>query len=171
MSNKEIKVRAANAFRAMKAIGISEDKVKPVLKNLVKLYDKNWALIEEENYRALADAIFEREEAEAQQRPKKDVNTEAAERPKKIVNGELAFFTTRKVKAMEELTWLSIRAEHCLTYACLFAYATLSKYYHTDYGIEFDDYDHPLKAFHCQCGSKFCRNIKRSSSSPNGKSV
>ncbi|KAL0370404.1 UNVERIFIED_CONTAM: putative inactive histone-lysine N-methyltransferase SUVR2 [Sesamum angustifolium] len=89
MSNKEIKVRAANAFHAMKAIGISEDKVKPVLKNLVKLYDKNWALIEEENYRALADAIFEREEAEAQQRSKKVVNAEAAERPKKIVNGEL----------------------------------------------------------------------------------
>ncbi|KAL0390885.1 UNVERIFIED_CONTAM: Histone-lysine N-methyltransferase SUVR4 [Sesamum calycinum] len=76
MSNKEIKVRAANAFRAMKAIGISEDKVKPVLKNLVKLYDKNWALIEEENYRALADAIFEREEAEAQQRSKKVVNAD-----------------------------------------------------------------------------------------------
>ncbi|KAL0437331.1 UNVERIFIED_CONTAM: putative inactive histone-lysine N-methyltransferase SUVR1 [Sesamum radiatum] len=138
MSNKEIKMRAANAFRAMKAIGISEDKVKPVLKNLVKLYDKNWGLIEAENYRALADAIFEREEAEAQQRSKKVVNTEADERPKKIVNGELGFFTTRKVKAMEELTW--------------------------DYGIEFDDSDHPIKAFRCQCGSKFCRNIKRSSS-------
>ncbi|XP_011083058.1 probable inactive histone-lysine N-methyltransferase SUVR2 [Sesamum indicum] len=102
MSNKEIKVRAANAFRAMKAIGISEDKVKPVLKNLVKLYDKNWALIEEENYRALADAIFEREEAEAQQRPKKDVNTEAAERPKKIVNGEKEDYLEEEAQATEE---------------------------------------------------------------------
>ncbi|KAK4407265.1 putative inactive histone-lysine N-methyltransferase SUVR2, partial [Sesamum angolense] len=58
----------------------------------------------------------------------------------------LAFFTTRKVKAMEELTW--------------------------DYGIDFDDHEHPIKAFRCQCGSKYCRNIKRStpphSSLPSG---
>ncbi|KAL0383655.1 UNVERIFIED_CONTAM: putative inactive histone-lysine N-methyltransferase SUVR2 [Sesamum calycinum] len=64
MNKKETKTRVANAFRAMKAIGISEDKVKPVLKSLLILYDKNWALIEEENYRALADAIFERDELE-----------------------------------------------------------------------------------------------------------
>lgn len=51
------------AFRAMKSLGIAEDKVKPVLKNLLKLYEKNWELIEEENYRALADAIFDQEEA------------------------------------------------------------------------------------------------------------
>ncbi|KAF5938198.1 hypothetical protein HYC85_025704 [Camellia sinensis] len=50
----------------------------------------------------------------------------------------LAFFTSRKVQALEELTW--------------------------DYGIDFDDHDHPVKAFKCRCGSKFCRNIKRSSS-------
>lgn len=62
--SKENKARVANAFRAMKGLGISEAKVKPVLKNLLKLYDKDWALIEEENYRALADAIFEREEEE-----------------------------------------------------------------------------------------------------------
>ncbi|WOG94941.1 hypothetical protein DCAR_0314238 [Daucus carota subsp. sativus] len=51
----------------------------------------------------------------------------------------LAFFTSRKVKALEELTW--------------------------DYGIDFDDHEHPVKAFRCRCGSKFCRNIKRSSRS------
>ncbi|XP_031121913.1 histone-lysine N-methyltransferase SUVR4-like isoform X2 [Ipomoea triloba] len=51
----------------------------------------------------------------------------------------LAFFTTRKVKAMEELTW--------------------------DYGIDFDDVEHPIKAFKCQCGSRFCRNGRRSSRS------
>ena len=50
----------------MKNIGISHEKVKPVLKDLLKLYDKNWELIEEENYRVLADAIFEKEEAEVQ---------------------------------------------------------------------------------------------------------
>ncbi|XAR61054.1 Histone-lysine N-methyltransferase [Bertholletia excelsa] len=54
----------------------------------------------------------------------------------------LAFFTTKKVKALEELTW--------------------------DYGIDFDDQDHPVKAFKCRCGSKFCRNIKRSSRSRSG---
>ncbi|GFP82956.1 histone-lysine n-methyltransferase suvr2 [Phtheirospermum japonicum] len=86
--SKETKARVASAFRAMKAIGISEDKVKPVLKNLLKLYDKNWALIEEENYRALADAIFDRDE-QAEERSKKVVNNEAAaEQSKKIVEEE-----------------------------------------------------------------------------------
>ncbi|PWA85603.1 histone H3-K9 methyltransferase, WIYLD domain protein [Artemisia annua] len=41
------------------------------------------------------------------------------------------FFTARDVKAMEELTW--------------------------DYGIDFDDDSHPVKAFHCKCGSSYCR--------------
>lgn len=62
--SKQTKLKVANAFRAMKAIGIPEDIVKPVLKNLLKLYEKNWELIEEENYRALADAIFDRQEVE-----------------------------------------------------------------------------------------------------------
>lgn len=56
--------RVMKAFRAMRAIGIPEEKVKPVLKDLLKLYDRNWELIEEENYRALADAILERDEME-----------------------------------------------------------------------------------------------------------
>ncbi|XP_021811918.1 histone-lysine N-methyltransferase SUVR4-like, partial [Prunus avium] len=47
----------------------------------------------------------------------------------------IALFTTRKVDAMEELTW--------------------------DYGIDFHDRDHdsghPMKPFHCLCGSPFCR--------------
>lgn len=60
--NKETKIRMANAIQAMNAIGVKEDKVMPVLKMLLKLYDKNWALIEEENYRALADAVFDRDE-------------------------------------------------------------------------------------------------------------
>ncbi|PRQ41680.1 putative histone-lysine N-methyltransferase chromatin remodeling SET family [Rosa chinensis] len=47
----------------------------------------------------------------------------------------LAFFTTRKVNAFEELTW--------------------------DYQIDFDDEDHPIKAFHCTCGSEYCRSKKR----------
>ncbi|OWM70482.1 hypothetical protein CDL15_Pgr011958 [Punica granatum] len=54
------KVKAA--FSAMRTLGIKEDKVKPVLKKLLKLYDKNWELIEEENYRTLIDAIFEEDD-------------------------------------------------------------------------------------------------------------
>lgn len=61
--------RVKNAFLAMKAIGISEAKVKPVLKKLLKLYDKNWELIEEENYRALADTIFEEDDVQVQNFP------------------------------------------------------------------------------------------------------
>ncbi|KAK6161211.1 hypothetical protein DH2020_004592 [Rehmannia glutinosa] len=45
----------------------------------------------------------------------------------------LALFTTRKVNALEEITW--------------------------DYGIDFNDC-HPVKAFQCHCGSKFCRDRK-----------
>ncbi|KAI3469832.1 hypothetical protein Pfo_026495 [Paulownia fortunei] len=45
----------------------------------------------------------------------------------------LAFFTTRKVNALEELTW--------------------------DYGIDFND-DYPVKNFQCRCGNKFCRDRK-----------
>ncbi|CAM0945203.1 unnamed protein product [Alopecurus aequalis] len=53
----------------------------------------------------------------------------------------LAFFTKRKTKPFEELTW--------------------------DYGVDFDDVNHPIKAFKCLCGSKLCRdkkNISRSKS-------
>ncbi|CAN4102056.1 unnamed protein product [Withania somnifera] len=55
--------RVDRAFRAMKALGISGEKVKPVLKSLLRLYNKNWDLIEAENYRVLADAIFDNDEA------------------------------------------------------------------------------------------------------------
>ncbi|KAK8630528.1 hypothetical protein V6N13_079318 [Hibiscus sabdariffa] len=55
--------RIKQAFRSMEEIGISKEKVKPVLKKLLKLYDKNWELIESENYRVLADAIFEEDDS------------------------------------------------------------------------------------------------------------
>ncbi|XP_010475044.1 PREDICTED: probable inactive histone-lysine N-methyltransferase SUVR1 [Camelina sativa] len=48
----------------------------------------------------------------------------------------LAFFATRDIEAMEELTW--------------------------DYGIDFDDDDSLMKPFECLCGSRFCRTMKRS---------
>ncbi|TKY52093.1 Histone-lysine N-methyltransferase SUVR4 [Spatholobus suberectus] len=47
----------------------------------------------------------------------------------------LALFTNRNVNAYEELTW--------------------------DYGIDFDDLEHPIKAFKCCCGSAFCRDRKQ----------
>ncbi|KAL0435552.1 UNVERIFIED_CONTAM: Histone-lysine N-methyltransferase SUVR4 [Sesamum radiatum] len=103
MNKKETKTRVANAFRAMKAIGISEDKVKPVLKSLLILYDKNWALIEEENYRALADAIFERDELEAEDHSIKSVSNEAAEQSKKkIVNSQTDDHPEEAAQATEE---------------------------------------------------------------------
>ncbi|PSR89737.1 Inactive histone-lysine N-methyltransferase [Actinidia chinensis var. chinensis] len=71
--------RVLNAFRAMRSLGIIEEKVKPVLKKLLKLYDKNWELIEEENYRALADAIFEQEDELAEEQKKKHENTDQVE--------------------------------------------------------------------------------------------
>ncbi|CAN8267660.1 unnamed protein product [Cochlearia groenlandica] len=52
------------AFAAMNVLGIDNAQVKPVLKNLLTLYDKNWELIAEDNYRALADAIFDGQETQ-----------------------------------------------------------------------------------------------------------
>ncbi|XP_077228145.1 putative inactive histone-lysine N-methyltransferase SUVR2 isoform X2 [Tasmannia lanceolata] len=57
------RVRGSKAFEAMKALGIKSHIVKPVLKNLLKVYDNNWELIEEENYRVLADAIFDSQDS------------------------------------------------------------------------------------------------------------
>lgn len=51
--------KVSKAFSAMKCLGISPEVVKPVLKHLHKLYGGSWELIEQDNYRTLADAIFE----------------------------------------------------------------------------------------------------------------
>ncbi|KAJ1397863.1 WIYLD domain [Sesbania bispinosa] len=69
--------KVAQAYRAMANLGISESQVKPVLKKLLKLYDKNWELIEEENYRALADAIFEDDEYKVPEQKKKSKKVNA----------------------------------------------------------------------------------------------
>ncbi|KAL0889117.1 hypothetical protein Bca101_013100 [Brassica carinata] len=58
------------AITAMKALGIEEAQIKPVLKNLLILYDKKWDLIAEDNYRALADAIFETQETQVTEEKK-----------------------------------------------------------------------------------------------------
>ncbi|XP_019087727.1 PREDICTED: probable inactive histone-lysine N-methyltransferase SUVR2 isoform X2 [Camelina sativa] len=67
------------AFVAMRALGIKDAQVKPVLKNLLALYDKNWELIAEDNYRVLADAIFDSQEAQAIQESKGKKADEAKE--------------------------------------------------------------------------------------------
>ncbi|KAH1138615.1 hypothetical protein AAZX31_10G156200 [Glycine max] len=54
--------RVIKAYNAMRSLGISDEEVKPVLKNLLQLYDRNWELIEEDNYRTLIDAYFELKE-------------------------------------------------------------------------------------------------------------
>ncbi|CAA6662532.1 unnamed protein product [Spirodela intermedia] len=54
----------------------------------------------------------------------------------------IAFFTARKIEAFEELTW------HLPCPAGL--------------RIDFDDHEHPIKAFRCLCGSRGCRDRGRS---------
>ncbi|KAL3620560.1 hypothetical protein CASFOL_035472 [Castilleja foliolosa] len=103
MSNKETKAKVAKAVDAMKSIGIPSDKVKPVLKDLLKLYDRNWAYIEAENYRALADAIFERAESEALDLSKENnVDSEGADHSKKIVHNENEDYMDEEAQAAEE---------------------------------------------------------------------
>ncbi|KAI4350077.1 hypothetical protein L6164_010600 [Bauhinia variegata] len=63
--------RVVKAFKAMKALGISHEEVKPVLKELLRVYDKNWEPIEEDNYRTLIDAYFEFKEDERAERERK----------------------------------------------------------------------------------------------------
>ncbi|XP_077250829.1 putative inactive histone-lysine N-methyltransferase SUVR2 isoform X2 [Tasmannia lanceolata] len=63
--------RASLAFEAMKAIEIPPQIVKPVLKNLLQVFDKNWEIIEAENYRLLADAIFDSEDSKREEEARK----------------------------------------------------------------------------------------------------
>ena len=48
---------------------------------------------------------------------------------------QVAFFTNRQVLEGEELTW--------------------------DYGLDFEDADHPIPPFLCVCGSLYCRCKKQ----------
>lgn len=78
---------------------------------------------------------------------------------------QIALFTTRKVDAMEELTWVRggfasiwYVINVCLASSSNFQMPMLFQ----DYGIDFNDCDHdsghPMKPFHCLCGSPFCRD-------------
>lgn len=54
--------KLAKTYETMKALGYSQQMVEPILKNFLDLYDQNWELIEDEQYRVLLDAILENEE-------------------------------------------------------------------------------------------------------------
>ncbi|KAJ1273615.1 hypothetical protein BS78_06G295600 [Paspalum vaginatum] len=59
MGSRSNKERAHRALDAMKDLGFSKKEVAPVLKSLLKLFDDSWEPIEDECYRALADAILD----------------------------------------------------------------------------------------------------------------
>ncbi|CAK8572301.1 unnamed protein product [Lathyrus sativus] len=78
-----IESRAVKAYDAMKVLGISKEEVKPVLRNLLKVYDKSWELIEDDNYRTLIDAYFESKEDKTEEHKRKaPINSQDGERPK-----------------------------------------------------------------------------------------
>lgn len=54
--------RVFKAFSATRALGIPDEEAKAVLKKLLKVYDNNWELIEEDNFQTLLDAYFELKE-------------------------------------------------------------------------------------------------------------
>lgn len=62
MAQRSVDPRVKRAFNAMRELGISTETVKPVLKNLLKLYNKDWTLIEADNYHTLVEAIYESED-------------------------------------------------------------------------------------------------------------
>ncbi|KAK4356968.1 hypothetical protein RND71_022578 [Anisodus tanguticus] len=53
------KAKVKKACEAMKVFGYTEKDVKPVLMNLLKLYNKNWELIEDESYSVLLESIID----------------------------------------------------------------------------------------------------------------
>lgn len=54
--------KIVDACRAMKSFGITPTKTKTALKGLLTLYENNWELIEDENYRVLFDVLMPEEE-------------------------------------------------------------------------------------------------------------
>lgn len=62
MAQRSVDPRVKRALSAMRELGITTETVKPVLKNLLKLYNKDWTLIEADNYHTLVEAIYELED-------------------------------------------------------------------------------------------------------------
>ncbi|RWR81196.1 putative inactive histone-lysine N-methyltransferase SUVR2 [Cinnamomum micranthum f. kanehirae] len=73
--------RVHMAINAMKAIGIPPQTAKPVLKRLLKAYGNNWTLIEDENYRVLADAIFDIDDSKRVEENKNEACVNGASEP------------------------------------------------------------------------------------------
>ncbi|KAG8043755.1 hypothetical protein GUJ93_ZPchr0458g22605 [Zizania palustris] len=65
MGSRSNTERAKKALDAMKQLGFSKKESTPVLKGLLKLFGGNWEPIEDECYRALADAILDRRQETA----------------------------------------------------------------------------------------------------------
>ncbi|XP_051224492.1 histone-lysine N-methyltransferase SUVR4 [Lolium perenne] len=55
--------RARRALAAMRALGFSKKPTLTVLKRLLKVYGNNWALIEDESYGVLAEAMLDHQQA------------------------------------------------------------------------------------------------------------
>jgi hypothetical protein len=58
------KNQIANAYKAANVLGIRTEDIKPVLKDLYNVFNKNWEYIEADNYRVLIDTYFESKENE-----------------------------------------------------------------------------------------------------------
>lgn len=52
----------ARTYKAMRELGYSTETVKPILRNLLDAYDKNWDHIEDNNYAVLVEAILDNDE-------------------------------------------------------------------------------------------------------------
>ncbi|KAI9124870.1 hypothetical protein K1719_004197 [Acacia pycnantha] len=106
--NATLNPRAAKAFSAMNDLGISRDEVEPVLQELLRLYDKKWEYIEEDNYRTLIDAYFElKEDKEAKGKRKALISCNGGERKTQPLAGEddvqlLTMDNSRQILAAEK---------------------------------------------------------------------
>ena len=47
------------ALNVTSGLGIPDQEVKPILENLLRVYDNDWTHIAQDNYRTLVDAYFE----------------------------------------------------------------------------------------------------------------
>ncbi|KAL8545114.1 hypothetical protein ACS0TY_005348 [Phlomoides rotata] len=61
------RARVGRAYKAMNKLGYQTTVVKPVLQELLKLYEKDWVHIENDNYQVLVDAVLDSEEQKARQ--------------------------------------------------------------------------------------------------------
>ena len=91
-----------------------------------------------------------------------------------LLNLQLAFFATREIEPMEELTWVKspsiflkcfVQERHLVYLASvdfMMIYGRIQEcLLLQDYGIQFDDNYHQFKAFKCKCGSMRCHDKKR----------